>query len=805
MPAPSRSRIRTWPTLALLGLALLLGSSLSAMTFDDPFVTYRYARNVARGNGLVYNSGERALSTTTPLYALVLAAADFVAQVLLGSDRSSALLPAISNGLSTAGLFAAACFLYLLGARFARAWMGWVAAILFITAPLLWLSLGFEMGLYLALAVGAFYFYSSGRLTVAAALLALALLTRGDGILPAIVLAGSHLVTQRRIPWRAGAVYFAVSAPLLLYLTLAFGSPLPVTLAAKSAQARLGVTGFYAGTTFLQGARILGLAYVSQSPLYLLFVPFIVLGLVATLRHERWPLPVLLWAILHCGGYSVLGVAPYYWYYAPLLPAAALLTALGIATAVNGTRALVRNVRVRSAVLVAVGLLLTAPQLVSNAQTQQALLYPSALQPEDPRYKVLPETKVSVYRRVGAWLRENTPEDALVGATEVGVIGYFSERTMVDFLGLLRPQVVDALKRGDMAWALLYYQPDYVVLTRVNPLYSYDLGGDEWFQQAYLPLQVFEDASFWAGPVTVYRRQTPRAERLANGQVPAEALPLNVRFGGALELVAYTLDRSSLQPGAVLNVNLYWKCLAPVGEDYTVFVHLLGRHELVITQRDAYPCFGACPTREWRPGEIRADTHMLAVPVTAYTPDEAQIEVGLYERRTGRRLAAMDAGGTALGDNVRLGQLIVLPAAAASTPNPMRINWNDEIALIGYDVHERAVRPGQSLELSLYWRGLKPLQENYSVFVHVLSEGGQRVTQADGWPQQGRAPTSVWQLGTTVPDEYDLPLPSDAPVGVYSIHLGLYVAETGKRLPVLDSSGQPQADQILLTRIRVVD
>jgi arabinofuranosyltransferase len=805
MPEPSRSRIRLWPILTLLGMALLLGVLLGAIAFDDPFVTYRYAWNAAQGNGLLYNSGERVLSTTAPLYALVLAAVDLLAQGLLGSSPALALLPAVSNGLSTASLFVAACFLYLYAATFKKPWVGWFAAILFITAPLLWLSLGFEMGFYLALTLGAFYFYASRRFSVASALLALALLTRGDGILPAIVLAGHYLATERGIPWRAAAVYGVVAAPFLLYLTFTFGSPLPVTLAAKSAQANLGVTGFYAGTTFAQGARILGLAYVSQSSLYLSFVPLIVLGLVAALKRERWLLPVLLWAVAHFCSYSALGVAPYHWYYAPLLPAVALLTAAGVAKTANKVRALVRGERLRSVVVAALGLVLTMPQFVSNAQIRQALLHPSALQPEETRYKVLPEAKVAVYRRVGDWLRENTPEDALVGVTEVGIIGYYSERTMVDFLGLLRPQVVDALRRGDMAWALLYYQPDYVVLTRVNPLYSYDLSRDDWFKQAYVPLHVFEDTSFWAGPVTVYRRQTPRAEHLASGQVPAEALPLHVRFGGGIELAAYSLDRVSLRPGEVLNITLYWTCLAPVREDYTVFVHLLGQHELIIAQRDAYPCLGACPTRGWGPGEIRIDTHMLAVPVTAYTPDEAQVEVGLYEGTTGRRLAATEAGGAAVGDNVRFGRLPVAPAMAAMTPNPMSINWGDDIALVGYDIDRRAVQPGQSVHLTLYWRGLRAMQEDYSVFAHVLSEGGQRMAQADGWPQHGQAPTSEWKPGATVLDEYDLRLPADAPVGVYSIYLGLYVSETGKRLPVLDVSGQPQTNEIVLTRMRVLD
>jgi hypothetical protein len=41
---------------------------------DDAFITYRYARNLATGRGFVYNEGERVLGTTTPLYAMILAA-----------------------------------------------------------------------------------------------------------------------------------------------------------------------------------------------------------------------------------------------------------------------------------------------------------------------------------------------------------------------------------------------------------------------------------------------------------------------------------------------------------------------------------------------------------------------------------------------------------------------------------------------------------------------------------------------------------------------------------------------------------
>lgn len=780
--------------LALALLALALGLLLGSMAIDDPYVTYRYARNVRSGQGLVYNQDEHVLSTTAPLYALLLA----------GGALFTSNLPALSNWLSVLALFAGGCFLYLLCGHFGRRWAGWVAGALFISAPLLWLSLGFEAAFYLALVLGAFYLYFEDRLVVTALLLALAVMTRGDGILPAVVLGLHYVATRRRIPWRALGVYLVLCTPFFLYLTLTFGSPFPVTLAAKAAQAQLGVTGFYAHTTFWQGLLILGRAYWLQSPLYLWGALCGLVGLATAWKQQRWVWLPLGWAALSFGGYMALGVAPYHWYYVSLIPALALLCGLGVDALARRIDSAARTPPVIQAAAAAVlTLLLLTPQFISNAQTRQALLRPGSVPPTSPVYKVLPEAKVWVYRQVGEWLKANTPPDSLIGVTEVGVMGYYSERRMVDFLGLLRPQVMAALKRGDMAWALLYYQPDYVVLTRVNPLYSYDLSADEWFKLAYRPMQVFEDARFWGGPVTVYHRQTPRPASLTGDEIPTTALPLRTRFGDGIELLAYTLDKETLQPGDVVNVTLYWRCLKTLNEDYTVFVHLLGQHELVIAQQDVYPCLGACPTRGWKVNDVLVDSHMLALPVTAFTPDVAQIEVGLYERASQHRLAATTAQGQPAGNAVHFQTLAIAPAQAGPIPNGMQVNLSDKISLVGYNLDQRAVKPGETVHLTLYWRALKPMRENYSVFTHLLSEDGKRVAQMDSWPQGGQAPTSTWLVGALIQDEYELAIPPNAALGVYSISAGLYLSQTGSRLSVLDASGQPLSDHLDLTHIRV--
>ena len=54
-------------------LRLLAGMRLGFRPFDDTYITFRYALNLASGFGFVYNIGERVLGTTTPLWTVVLA------------------------------------------------------------------------------------------------------------------------------------------------------------------------------------------------------------------------------------------------------------------------------------------------------------------------------------------------------------------------------------------------------------------------------------------------------------------------------------------------------------------------------------------------------------------------------------------------------------------------------------------------------------------------------------------------------------------------------------------------------------
>ncbi len=103
------------------------------------------------------------------------------------------------------------------------------------------------------------------------------------------------------------------------------------------------------------------------------------------------------------------------------------------------------------------------------------------------------------------------------------------------------------------------------------------------------------------------------------------------------------------------------------------------------------------------------------------------------------------------------------------------------------------------MRLTLYWQALKPPSHSYTVFTHLLDATGVLRGQKDSVPRGGELPTDHWLSGEVIADRYDIAIAPDAPPGRYQFEVGMYLGETGQRLPVADASGtQSPDDRILL-------
>jgi hypothetical protein len=99
------------------------------------------------------------------------------------------------------------------------------------------------------------------------------------------------------------------------------------------------------------------------------------------------------------------------------------------------------------------------------------------------------------------------------------------------------------------------------------------------------------------------------------------------------------------------------------------------------------------------------------------------------------------------------------------------------------------------------------MDEDYTVFTHLIAPDGSMTGQRDSQPVGGTYPTSLWLAGEVVADVYEIPVRADAPPGAHRLEVGMYVAETGARLPACGEQGRTIAgapdDAILLQTVTV--
>jgi hypothetical protein len=125
-------------------------------------------------------------------------------------------------------------------------------------------------------------------------------------------------------------------------------------------------------------------------------------------------------------------------------------------------------------------------------------------------------------------------------------------------------------------------------------------------------------------------------------------------------------------------------------------------------------------------------------------------------------------------------------------------NFDNQVVLSETSVDQVSLRLGESVRVELIWRGLKPWDDNYTVFVHLIGPDGRVHGQVDRWPMQGTLPTSQWAAGQTVADSYDVVLPGDAPPGRYQVEVGWYLLSTLRRLLVVDANGLASGDHVVV-------
>ncbi len=147
---------------------------------------------------------------------------------------------------------------------------------------------------------------------------------------------------------------------------------------------------------------------------------------------------------------------------------------------------------------------------------------------------------------------------------------------------------------------------------------------------------------------------------------------------------------------------------------------------------------------------------------------------------------------------------LVLPNGYVRAVHQVNADLEDRVELLAYITDEMSYHPGDTVSITLYWRALRGLAQDYKTFVHLTDTAMTRQpAQHDGDPGGGFSPTTRWLPGEVVPDTHHLALPEDLAPGRYRLWAGMYEYEPLRNLTVLSADVPATDGRILLGEIEV--
>lgn len=426
-----------WGSLSLLSIVLVAYFTfLSAnQQPDDALIYLRYVRNFHDGLGLTYNPSELFNGLTSPLFTLVMILAAYLSSNLLA-------VMAVVSGVFFGSAALLGGHILSLG-RLESA----VAAVALACFGYFYLTIGMETGLYLTLIAASIILYQreSPWFLITLSLL---ICTRSEGVFLAIVLGLDYLLRHRRLPdWRFILAAFVIFCIPFVFNYFYYGAMMPVTGGAKIAQGRSGLWG--ENWIFLNIGKFTELFSGSQfAPTFLLATAFI--GVIAGAR-QRITWLCLIYLSLLLAFYVGLNIPNYLWYYAPFLFFIVLFSCRGIFW---------------------ISSLLLSKGIFSPRAVLLVLLIGGAGLTVKSAVLLHARTPQQHYVDMGNWLKENTPEGSSVAMVEIGTVGWYAQREIIDILGLVNPYNAQYVGDRQFFLWLIHYQPDYII--RHVPAWSHE-------------------------------------------------------------------------------------------------------------------------------------------------------------------------------------------------------------------------------------------------------------------------------------------------------------------------------------------
>jgi len=277
-----------------------------------------------------------------------------------------------------------------------------------------------------------------------------------------------------------------------------------------------------------------------------------------------------------------------------------------------------------------------------------------------------------------------------------------------------------------------------------------------------------------------------------------------VNFGDKILFVGYTLKEEEASRGKTvldqMRLGADGEIAVAEGESYTVYLKLINGAYQIWGQQNGRPSWDGLPTNSWERGQsIRDHREIEILPGTL--PGPYLVEVTLYDPY--RQVALKSESESPL----LLGPVVIPPRDPPSIESldiehPVEATLGAKVRLLGYNI-ESGFRSGDNIHLTLFWQCLEKMGQDYVVFTHLVDEKQDIWGQKDNPPVDGFYPTSRWEAGEIVRDQYDILISPQSPPGEYQIEVGMYLTETGERLKAVRGDEPRPENAVTLSSFQV--
>ena len=468
---------------------------------DDSWIHFQFARNLSEGHGFSYQPGVPTPGSTGPLWVLVLAGAYALTDNIVHISKLLGLLCLL---LGVWGI-------YRITVTFTadRTQAFFVALFSLCAGRLFWGALsGMEIGLFTVLTIWGMYFFMkydlwSPGFYFSSVLFGLATLARPEGVLLFLFtlillvwlfVSGDREADKTQSAFRKTTgfslyliLFGVIVCPYILFCLYTTGLPLPNTFYAKTHGVQLDLM------TIKYLVKV-AYSFFKDHPLLFCFFPFGVWSIFHIIRKgDRRGYILIAW----CIGLPISNalINPITWhhnrYVMFLIPFFVLLAVHGMFSVIKWNRVrqtMVKWIFLTCFVFLSLGLLFHWSKIYAR--------------------NVDNINQMDV--RMGRWVEMNLPRDAVVAASDVGAIAYFSGRRIIDTDGLVTPEIIPYFKTLGREEGVFRYlektKPDFVIAFHKE--FQFLTSRSEIFIPVY-SLRVSQNTILGGDRMVVYEAQWP--------------------------------------------------------------------------------------------------------------------------------------------------------------------------------------------------------------------------------------------------------------------------------------------------------